>query len=192
MYASASRFTFRPARANETRPAGGNGRRKGSSSGRVSRTIRPRRWMFSIDPVIGLTSSPSSVTSCPMTESGGGNMCAPTLRARSPRCFDQMRPPTRSDASSTTGSCSRRRCAATRPAIPPPTMTTSRSSIMASLACCSGQGASRLRPAILAGYASTITIRVRQTRSAREQAPEVGKGVARDSAGAPSPARGSA
>ena len=44
-------------------------------------------------------------------------------------------------------------------------------------------GATRLRPAILAGYASTITIRVRQTRSAREQAPEVGKGVARDSAG---------
>ena len=65
MYASASRFTFRPARANEMRPAGGNGRRKGSSSGRVSRTIRPRRWMFSIDPVIGLTSSPSSVDQLP-------------------------------------------------------------------------------------------------------------------------------
>ena len=66
MYASASRFTFRPARANETRPSGGNGRRNGSSSGRVSRTIRPPRWTFSIDPVIGFTSSPSSVTSCPI------------------------------------------------------------------------------------------------------------------------------
>ena len=130
MYASASRLTFNPARAKEMRPKGESGRRNGSNSGRTSRTIRPPSWMFSIDPVIGMTSRPSSVTIVPMTESGGGNMCAPTLSARSPRCFDQTRPPTRSDASSTTGSQSRRRCADTRPATPPPTMTTSRSSTM--------------------------------------------------------------
>ena len=128
MYASASRLTLRPARAKETRPAAESGRRSGSSSGRTSRTMRPPRWILSIDPVIGMTSSPSSPTILPITESGGGNMCAPTLSARSPRCCDQMRPPTRSDASSTTGSRSRRRCAETRPAIPPPTITTSRSS----------------------------------------------------------------
>ena len=119
MYASASRLTLSPARAKETRPASESGRRNGSSSGRTSRTIRPPRWMFSIDPVIGMTSRPSSVTILPITESGGGNMCAPTLSARSPRCCDQMRPPTRSDASSTTGSRSRRRCAAHEAGDPP-------------------------------------------------------------------------
>ena len=61
MYASASRLTLRPARANETRPAGESGRRNGSSSGRTSRTMRPPRWMLSIDPVIGMTSRPSSL-----------------------------------------------------------------------------------------------------------------------------------
>ena len=119
MYASASRLTLRPARANETRPAAESGRRSGSSSGRTSRTMRPPRWMLSIDPVIGMTSRPSSPTSLPTTESGGGNMCAPTLSARSPRCCDQMRPPTRSAASSTTGSRSRRRCADDEAGDPP-------------------------------------------------------------------------
>ena len=60
MYASASRLTLSPARAKETRPAAESGRRNGSSSGRTSRTMRPPRWILSIDPVIGLTSSPSS------------------------------------------------------------------------------------------------------------------------------------
>ena len=62
MYASASRLTLSPARANETRPASESGSRNGSSSGRTSRTIRPPRWMFSIEPVIGMTSRPSSPT----------------------------------------------------------------------------------------------------------------------------------
>ena len=62
MYASASRLTLSPARAKETRPAAESGRRNGSSSGRVSRTMRPPRWTLSIEPVIGITSSPNSVT----------------------------------------------------------------------------------------------------------------------------------
>ena len=40
---------------------------------------------LSIDPLIGRTSSPNSVTWRPTVDSGGGNMCAPTLSARSPR-----------------------------------------------------------------------------------------------------------
>ena len=64
----------------------------------------PTEATFSIEPVMGITSSPSSVTAADDRRIGGGNMWAPTLSARSPRCFDQMRPPTRSLASSSTGS----------------------------------------------------------------------------------------
>ena len=68
MYSSASRLTRRPARANETRPRGASGRRSGSSSGRVSRTSRPPIATLSIEPLIGSTSSPNSVTWRPTVE----------------------------------------------------------------------------------------------------------------------------
>jgi hypothetical protein len=64
----------------------------------------------------------------PLIESGPANTCAPKLSQYRPRDSDLIRPPTRGPASSTTMSPSRSSQAAARPAIPAPTMTTSRCS----------------------------------------------------------------
>src|SRR3712207_6394777 len=81
-------------------------------------------------PVTGTVSSPHSRAIPSTSEPGAGNRCAPWLSQYSPQGSDRIRPPSRSPASSSSTSRWRSRHAAESPAIPPPTITTSR--VMAS------------------------------------------------------------
>src|SRR5205085_27323 len=61
----------------------------------------------------------------PVAEVGPPKTCAPRLSHTSPRGSERIRPPSRSPASSSTTSRSRRCQAVASPAMPPPTTTTS-------------------------------------------------------------------
>src|SRR5918992_4204325 len=77
-------------------------------------------------PVTGTVSRPHPRAIPSTSEPGAGKRCAPWLTQYSPQGSERMRPPRRSPASSSRTSRWRSRQAADSPAIPPPTMTTSR------------------------------------------------------------------